>query len=60
MKMGVIKKEDVVGYWVDDKLLCIKCAEGKENLTQDKIVTTDEVENEENLYFCDHCHEELG
>ena len=66
--MGVVRQEDIVAYRVDpanrqgEELICSDCAkdEESENLKEDAIVTRDEVENSDDLYFCDRCKKRIG
>ena len=47
--MAIFKKEDIVGYSQDEKILCIDCAEEIEDLEQKDIITTDDLEKSDNF-----------
>jgi len=61
--MAAIKKEDIVGVYIKDAqnmspghLHCLDCYSGDfTDLTLDDILTQDESEDGETLYFCDSC-----
>jgi len=59
--MGVIKVEDIVGYFVGEQYVCCDCMDKKEEAeaTQDEILVRSEVENGDKLYFCDRCEEQI-
>lgn len=55
--MGIIKSEDIVAYRVDDQIICPDCLqkeypEGIE-LTEEMIIERTELENSDDLWFCD-------
>lgn len=59
--MGLTRNEDVLGYQVDGKYYCQKCA-GKylpQPLREDNLVTSDDVDEEDYL-FCDECKKEIS
>lgn len=58
--MGIIKQDEILGYWVNEKLLCLACDDNKEEYTQDSILTSDEVEKSDDLYFCDKCEKQIN
>ena len=57
--MSVVKVEDIVGYRVEKEYVCCDCAteEEVENsvVSQEYIITSNDMENSEDLYFCDRC-----
>lgn len=60
--MGIIKKEDIVGYHFESgEVICTECIEAEEleNLKQSQIITADQVKEEDAHYFCDRCEEEI-
>lgn len=58
--MAIFKKEDIVGYRQDQKILCIDCAKEINDLEQEDIITTDDLEKSDDLYFCDTCGKQLA
>lgn len=66
--MGVIKNADIVGYRIGEEIICCDCVDGGEskaigdseitNITQDNVITQEELEKEE-TYFCDRCKKQL-
>lgn len=59
--MAEIKIEDIFGYLKGENLYCPDCAE-KEDLKDFSfrdILSRNEVESEETLYFCDICEKQL-
>lgn len=60
--MGVIKAEDIMGFFVDQECVCAGCVSNDEKAeaTQDKIITRDAVEDGDELYFCDRCDKPIA
>ena len=56
-----IKKEEIVGIYVsDEELLCPGCyGSYPGEITADIILTSKEVENSDNLFFCDGCKKQI-
>ena len=62
--MGIVKQEDIRGYWIGERnkqLVCADCVKDDEigDLTEDMILTSQEVEVGEDLCFCDRCHKQM-
>jgi len=60
--MGVIKIEDIMACLVGQACVCWDCATIQEisAVTREEIITLDEVERGDALYFCDRCNEHIG
>ena len=60
--MGVIKADDIMGYFVGQECVCASCVskDEKAEATQDKIITRNVVEEGDQLYFCDRCDEPIA
>ena len=60
--MGLIKVDDIVGYWVGELCVCCDCSSKveEEDASQNEIITLDDVESGDNLYFCDRCQKQIG
>ncbi len=60
--MGVINTEDIVGYWIEQECVCRDCVSKEEaaRASQDDIITAEEVDSGDNLYFCDRCKGRIG
>jgi len=58
--MGKISEEEIRGYNLEGKIVCLDCIEGveKAEIKEFDILTADVVENED-YHFCDRCHEQL-
>jgi uncharacterized protein with PIN domain len=54
--MGVLKKEDIVAYWVGEELLCPECY-SKSNDTFDNVVEESDAERKDLILVCDKCGE---
>jgi hypothetical protein len=62
--MGMIKAEDVVGYWTgyqDREIVCTNCITDAEmkDISEGQIITDSEREYEGNLFFCDRCKKRI-
>jgi len=59
--MAIIKTEDIAAYYVDGKCLCSECAsdQDKEAAGMKDILTFEDVENEDDAYFCDECRDRI-
>lgn len=62
INMGLINVEDIMGYWVGEMCVCCDCATKAEEAatSQDEIITRDDIEREDKLYFCDRCDEQIA
>lgn len=60
--MAVIKVEDVMGFFVGQECVCADCASKDEeaSATLDEIITRDDTESSDLLYFCDRCNGQIG
>lgn len=60
--MGVIKTEDIMAYFVRGRCVCCDCVNDQEEVgvSQNDIITLDDVERGDELYFCDRCQEQIG
>ena len=60
--MGAIKGEDVIGFFVGQKCVCVDCVSNEERVevAQDKIITRDIVEEGDKLYFCCRCDKPIA
>jgi len=60
--MGVHEIDDLVGiYEKDGSIKCRDCMKGKDwkDLKQENIITLDDMENSEKLFYCDYCEKKL-
>ncbi len=57
-----IEMENVKGMYAEQGIKCTECmnSEDWENVTQDQIITTEDIEKEEGsaFYFCDYCEKQ--
>ncbi len=53
--MGYVK--DMAACRIGNEIVCDECItdEESQNLTQDEIITQDEIENDDGFFFCDRC-----
>lgn len=53
--MGVIRTEDIVGFFVGEECVCCDCIQPNEEaeVTQEEVITQRDVEDEDSYYFCD-------
>ena len=60
--MAVIRTEDIMGYFVGQECVCCDCANGQEELvvSQNEIITLNDAERGDELYFCDRCQKQIG
>ena len=59
--MGVIKQEDIRGYYIDGSLVCSDCITDEErnrDFALTDLVTADDVDGDD-YYFCDRCNKTL-
>jgi uncharacterized membrane protein len=64
IQMGRVKREVIVGVEVGQNITCLDClnTESKDweyQVTQDQILTQKEVDNPDELIFCDACKHRL-
>ena len=60
--MKVYKIDNLVGIYEEDRSVkCRDCMKEKDwkDLKQENIITLDDVENGEKLFYCDYCEEKL-
>ncbi len=61
-KMGRVHLPDVVGLWVlAGEIVCRECwtQEEIDRAREEDFITQDEVEDVEEMYFCDRCKKRL-
>lgn len=58
--MAWIKGEDVKGYCIEQRTVCLNCIrpDEKANLKMENLITPGEMD-EEDYYFCDRCKERI-
>jgi hypothetical protein len=59
--MAVFKVEDIKGYCFQDEMVCTDCADREEinSLKVDEVITENEIQKGDDLYFCDRCKERI-
>ncbi len=57
--MAVYDKEEIVGYYQGNKILCEDCVDKEDEVKQDEIITADDINDSSKIYFCDGCKEQL-
>jgi len=57
----LVKREDFLGAWVDEELVCAGClaAEESNTLKRDDVLLLSKIEEEDDLYFCDRCGQRI-
>jgi hypothetical protein len=57
--MGDIK--DIVGAKIDNEVFHWHCLTAKEqqDITRDQVISRDDIEDNEGIYFCDRCKKAL-
>ena len=55
--MGIIKADQIVGYFYEDGCLCRDCTRiaEKAGMLEDEIITSKEVATGDRAFFCDRC-----
>jgi hypothetical protein len=59
--MGVFKVEEIRGYWFENEVVCVDCTDTDEinSAKIDQVVTEDDLQKDDYLYFCDRCKERI-
>ncbi len=58
--MGKIEKGEVLGCEIDGKIYCNECSSKIEGaIMEDDLITKDDYEDADDLYFCDECKKGL-
>ncbi|MGO9018744.1 MAG: hypothetical protein ACLQVJ_10395 [Syntrophobacteraceae bacterium] len=59
--MGIVKAEDAKGATIDGETVCMACMTGDEvsALKQSDLITEDDIQKEDNFYFCDRCEGQI-
>ena len=59
--MAVFHVDDIVAYrWLSNgRIVCLACAGEDEPSSSDEIVTRDDLDNGEDVYFCDQCQKRI-
>jgi hypothetical protein len=65
--MGIIRTEDILAYRVEifnsnSEIVCLECVTDEESdeATEEDFILRDEIENSEDLLFCDRCKKRIG
>lgn len=55
--MGMVKNEDIKGYRVGEDVVCPDCMKPEEirAIKQNELILLRELEDQENIYWCDRC-----
>jgi hypothetical protein len=57
--MGIVKREDIIGYATKDGVFCADCVdEPPDNIAEDELICESK-RDEESLYFCDRCKKQF-
>jgi hypothetical protein len=59
--MAHIASDEIRGYEVGGKCYCSNCDRhiDTSKLTYNQVITDDQLDDSDDLYFCDECHEQL-
>ncbi|MGD0237176.1 MAG: hypothetical protein ABSC55_21935 [Syntrophorhabdales bacterium] len=59
--MGIVHADEIAGYNFKGEIVHQECAtvEEEKNVEGDEIITNDEIQDEETLYFCDRCKKRI-
>lgn len=58
--MGIVKMEEIKGVKLDDgRILCVKHMGEPSEYKEDDFIMEREIEETEDLYFCDECKKSL-
>lgn len=59
--MGVIDNEDMRGAYVGEEVVCQNCLTEleREQLKEDRVITPEDIEDEDKTFFCDRCKKRL-
>ena len=59
--MGVIKVEEIVGFFIGEECVCCNCIQTPEEseMIQEKVIVQSALETEDNYYFCDRCKKRI-
>ena len=60
--MGMINVEDIMGFFIGQKCVCCDCVTKDEEaeLSENGIITSNDTESGDSLYFCDRCEKQIG
>ena len=50
-----IEKTEVAAIEIDDKVYHVDCCTGQDEITEDNVLTWDEINSGDNYLFCDEC-----
>jgi hypothetical protein len=59
--MAVVKTDEICGLTRKGEVYCLKCAkkEGITDFTIEELLLTEDIESNEELYFCDICKKQI-
>ena len=58
--MGVVKREDIIAAWVGPEGSELVCQDHlRDGDVIESIVTQDDIDNNDELYFCDRCDKRI-
>lgn len=55
--MGVVKKDDIVAYQINETILCANCVGDRDTAVKEDDLILDSGRNDDDLIFCDECKE---
>jgi len=59
--MAILRLPDLAGIITDGEIMCLDCIRSEDNEipTWDNTISIDEVQDDEILYLCDFCKQQL-
>ena len=58
--MGTVKADEIAGYHVSNELVCTSCFTNDDEISQGDIILWKEVENTDDVSFCDRCGKKIA
>ncbi len=59
--MSVFKREEIAGIYGNEGPIHAECMTEEEwnEMTEDEIITTNQIESDDDIYFCNRCSKQL-
>ena len=58
--MSIVTKDEIAAYQLNHELVCTDCIKKEEEITsEDTIVRQTQIDDSDDLYFCDRCKKRI-
>ena len=57
--MSVYKMDEIAAIRVNERIVCSECFDDFSNVAEDDIITQDDIDRSDEIWFCDECKKRI-